>query len=814
MLVTYQTQGGTATAGTDFTNIPSAVVTIAPGQTTALVTVTVSNDTIPEGNEDFTVNLLASNAPIGQSVATGVIQDDDPVGVGLSGLISAVELNGTAQDTSSFIYSITLTQPVGQPVTVSFTTANGSAIGGNDFLTNAGTVVIPANNIGAQLTVTALGDDIIEGNENFFVNLVGTPQSATGLNVTFTPQTQATGVIVDNDQPGVNIIPNTVSQLESNTAFVYTIALNQTASSDVTVTYQVINGTAIGGVDFNNNPLAVTVIPQGQTTVPVTVTVVDDLLLEPDETFIVRIIGASVPAGITQAVGVIQDNDTPIVNLLPSTVSQLESNTAFVYSVSLTQTVSTPIVVSYVTGSGTAMAGVDFIDIPSGIVTFAPGQSILPVTVTVSNDTIPEGNEDFTIRLTATNGNLGATLATGIIQDNDPVGVGLSGLISATELNTGSDSSSFVYSITLTQTAAQPVTVSFTTADGSAMTGADFLANTGTVVIPAGTIGAPVTITASGDTVAELDENFFVNLTGVPTSANGLSVTFTTQTQATGVIVDNDFIPIGVGLSGSITALEGNAGTNTSSFIYSVTLNQTAPQPITVSFSTSDGMGNPATSTQDYVVNSGTVVIPANSLASNPITVTVSGDTLAEPNENFLVNLVGTPTSGLGVKPTLTQQTQGTGVIINDDAGLTIVPGVLTLPESATSFVYTISLDSPVGQPVVVTYQTQTGTAGVNDFTAIPSATITIAPGATTALVTVTVSNDTIPEGNENFTVQLTGSNISIGQSVATGVIQDDDAIGVGISGSISALEGNSGTNTSSFIYSVTLTQTAAQPIT
>jgi parallel beta-helix repeat protein len=71
--------------------------------------------------------------------------------------------------------------------------------------------------------------------------------------------------------------------------------------------------------------------------------------------------------------------------------------------------------------------------------------------------------------------------------------------------------------------------------------------------------------------------------------------------------------------------------------------------------------------------------------------------------------------------------------------------------------------------------------AGASDFGGgvLPSGTVTFAPGASTATITVNVASDAIGEADERFAVTLANpsSGASIGNATAYGIIQDDDAI-------------------------------------
>ena len=113
--------------------------------------------------------------------------------------------------------------------------------------------------------------------------------------------------------------------------------------------------------------------------------------------------------------------------------------------------------------------------------------------------------------------------------------VGLSiGDVSAVEGNSGSKS--FSFPLLLQSAAAQPVTVTFNTQDGSAIApGNDYVTTTGTVTIPAGQTSGQIVVQVNGDTAVEDDEVFFVNLTAA-TNASLLDA------QGTGTILNDDMV--------------------------------------------------------------------------------------------------------------------------------------------------------------------------------------------------------------------------------------------------------------------------------
>jgi hypothetical protein len=99
---------------------------------------------------------------------------------------------------------------------------------------------------------------------------------------------------------------------------------------------------------------------------------------------------------------------------------------------------------------------------------------------------------------------------------------------------------------------------------------------------------------------------------------------------------------------------EGNVGTTTA--IFTVTLSPASGQTATVNYATADGT---ATAGLDYVAGSGTVTFPPGS-TSQPVSVSVIGDTLFEGDETFFVNLSGAVNANI-------VDGQGVGTILDDD---------------------------------------------------------------------------------------------------------------------------------------------------
>ncbi len=114
----------------------------------------------------------------------------------------------------------------------------------------------------------------------------------------------------------------------------------------------------------------------------------------------------------------------------------------------------------------------------------------------------------------------------------------------------------------------------------------------------------------------------------------------------------------GVGLPtlsiNDVTVTEGDSGTKLATF--AVTMSATSTASVTVNYATANGT---ATAGGDYTATSGLVTFTPGQ-TSQPVNVTVSGDTVFETNEYFYVNL--STASGATIA-----DAQGVGTITNDD---------------------------------------------------------------------------------------------------------------------------------------------------
>ncbi|HEX5705470.1 MAG TPA: PQQ-dependent sugar dehydrogenase [Pyrinomonadaceae bacterium] len=253
----------------------------------------------------------------------------------------------------------------------------------------------------------------------------------------------------------------------------------------------------------------------------------------------------------------------------------------------------------------------------------------------------------------------------------------------------------------------------------------------------------------------------------------------------------------------NLTITEGNSGTSVATF--NVLLSPASAQTVTVNYTTAN---NTASASTDYVATGGTLTFPSGQ-QSQPISVTINGDTTFEPNETFNVNL-SSP-----VNATI-DDNQGVGTITDDDGPPVISINDVSVTEGAsgtTTATFTVSLSHTSGQTVTANYATagNTATSGT-DFVAA-SGTASIASGQLSTTINVTVNSDITFEPAETFFVNLTNpNNGTLGDSQAIGTINNDDAEPTISINNVSVAEGNTGTCNAGF--TVSLSNPSFQTIT
>ena len=807
--------GGTATLGTDYVVASRlGTLTFPPGTSTQTIVIPVIGDLLDEPNELLLITLGSpTNAPIETRSGIGRIIDNDPTPT-LS--IDSPSVTEGDSGTKDLTFTVRLSAPSGNPlVVVSYNdTGNGTATSGTDYtaITSYGRLEFRDGATSATIDVPLIGDELSEADETIEVALIGpnraviSPTAGTG-----------TGTITnDDDPPTLSIDSPSVTEGDSGSKnLAFKVTLQGMSDQDVTVDWaEGGGGTATPGTDYTEIEGGTLTFPAGRSqTTPQTINVAvrGETTPEPNETVVVSLRNPkNATIATATGTGTITDNDaaTPTLSIDSPRVTEGDSGTTtMTFAMTLSEASARQVTVDYAdAGTGTATSGTDYTAITGGTLTFRPGQTRRTVNVFVRGDTTVEPHETVKVALSnPTNATISATAGTGTGTITNDDGATLSIDSPSVPEGADGDTTNLTFTVTLSATSSQPVTVNWAKGTGgTATSGTDYTAITGgALTFAAGETSKTIDVSVTGD---DLDE---ANETVVATLSGATGATLATAT-GTGTITDDDAPPT---LSiDSPRATEGDRGSTNLTF--TVTLSAASARQVTVDWVDEDtGAATPGT---DYrALTGGKLTFPAGA-TSQTIDVAVTGDVLDEENETVVVTLSNARNATIAT-PT------GTGTITDDDAATATLsidsPSVTEGDSGSKTLTFTVTLSAASGRQVTVDYadagNTGTGTAtSGTDYRPITGGTLTFRAGQTRRTVNVFVRGDTLDEANETIVITLSdAANARIATATGTGTIINDDGAPTLSINSPSETEGNSG-DTTTLTFTVTLSATSAQQVT
>ena len=602
------------------------------------------------------------------------------------------------------------------------------------------------------VSVTILNDALAEGAETFTVALGTLPSG-----VTMGDTTSVTVTITDDDAPTVSFTTGTVSVAEGDGTVEISVQLSVAAPAMLSIPVSATAGTATAGADYTALAAdAMVTFATGSTTQTVSVTILNDALVEGAETFTVALgmLPSGVTMGDTTSVTVtITDDDAPTVSFAMGTVSAAEGDGTVDISVQLSGSPASTVAIPVMTTNGTATDGQDYTALSGAMVMFASGATDAALSQTVSvailNDSRQENAETFTVSLGAlppgvASGTPNSVTVT-ITDDDMPTVSFASGTAQV-----GEASGPLVVTVQLNASPQNQIVVPVMTGDGTATAGSDYTALSGaTVTFAAAATGAAlmqtVSVAITDDDAMEGNETFILSFGDLPTG-----VTAGTPNSVTVTLVDDD-VPV-VSFTGADTQSVSEAAGTVS---LTVALSRALTTPLTIPVMTANGT---AIAGSDYTALSGgsaMVTFAADATGADlmqTVSVTIADDSADENDETFTVSL-GTLPSTVSGSGTVT-------VTIEDNDTPTVTfTGAATrsVAEAVGTVELTIELDSAPVTDISIPVMTNTGTATVGQDYSNVSRDVVFAAGATGAALTQTVSvpvlNDTADENDETFTI-------------------------------------------------------------
>ncbi|MGA4645537.1 Calx-beta domain-containing protein [Limisphaera sp. 4302-co] len=523
------TTNGTATAGTDFVHLTNTL-TFLPGETTRFVFIPILDDAQPEGEE--TVTMALTNVTGGFLVspfeATLTILDDERA----PGEIRLVQSNVWAGEAAGQV-AIPLVRTNGRSgvVTVGYETREITATAGLDFVRSGGFVTFGDGETNKVILIPILNDSLVEGEETFLLVLTNVTGGAR-----LQGPTNAVVTIAD-DELGFGFAAPTFLASEADGGLTFLVRRVGDTNRAVQVSYTTEDESATAGRDYVATSGSLSFAP-GESLKSVSVPLLEDRLVEGDETFRLRLLQPSPGTEIIQptAVGVILDNDAGF-KLATNRYTVAESHTNGLATNVVVEVIRVGSLhgtnsVGYTTVGGSAVAGQDFAT-TAGTLVFTNGESMKQVVVPILDDTLVEETETFAFQLVNPDSNSSVvepSTATISIVDDD---AGLRFLEPAYTISEGGVS--VTLTVERTGVLDTPVSVEWRTEDGSARAGQDYVQASGRLNFTNGVARQTLTVSVLDDTDEEGTESFSVRLFNVTGPA-----TLVAPESATVTIVDND----------------------------------------------------------------------------------------------------------------------------------------------------------------------------------------------------------------------------------------------------------------------------------
>lgn len=482
-----------------------------------------------------------------------------------------------------------------------------------------------------------------------------------------------------------------------------------------------------------------------------------------------RLLSAVLIAGASMC-GVAQAQNIAIGN---ASVSEGDASTVNLdFPITLSAPAAAPINLSYSTTAGTATAGTDFTAVAGAAIVVSTGVTTAVARVVVNGDLVVEAAETLTVTIALQAGSPGTIVTNqglGQINNDDTAVLSMASVAQAE----GNAAGNVNFVASLSRPVQGAVGIRVTTSDDSASAPSDYASSNLVVNFASNATTATFSVPSVGDAVVEANERFALSLSALTAPAPVLASITVSATPIFGTLNNDDSATISINAP---SQLEGNAGTAALPF----TLNLSAPVQGGVSFTAATADGTATVANNDYQASTTAVSFAGLSTTAQTVNVNVLGDLTLENDESFAVNLSGlTVAAGIPAGSVSFLPASANGTLRNDDAVVLSINSVQAL-EASGSLTFTVSLTSATALPVSVQYATQNGNALSGQDYVATTGTLIFQPGEASKTIAVTLIEDNQEEGNETFTITLSGSNpaaplVTLNPAMGTGTITNDD---------------------------------------
>jgi len=484
VFVPFVISDGSAVAGVDYSNV-TANIDFPAGEVVENVTIPVFNNGVV--SPDLTANLALgvpfTEGAIGNQPTAVLTIINDNSSISFSSAGYSVPKNG-----ASGVANITVFRNGAAygTATANFrTTTSGTAVSGTDYTPVTQPLVFSPGVTNLTVAIPIINNTISEGNRTIGLSLTGVSGSVPG-----TPTNAVLSIIDTVNGPGQFVFSPASYTVSTgggagSSSVLVTVVRTNGSTGIISVNYSTVNGTALSGTKYlaTNGVLN---FAGGQTSQSFAVSIVNTATLEGTEQLSVVLSnpsgGASFAGATSVPITIINTNCAIAFGSAANSFTEPATNLPGAVSLRVVRVgnSSGAATINYSTMDGTAMAGVNYVGVTNGSVTFPPGITTTNLTIqTLYDQPYTGGDLSFTVGLTSQGAAAQvASPATTTVIDHD-VNVLVSFLTASNSVysNVGSVP---VY-VLCSSTNGEPVSVHYATADGTAMAGADYTATSGTI---------------------------------------------------------------------------------------------------------------------------------------------------------------------------------------------------------------------------------------------------------------------------------------------------------------------------------------------
>ncbi len=566
----------------------------------------------------------------------------------------------------------------------------------------------------------------------------------------------------------------------------WTISLSEPAVDPISIDYRYLSGSALVGTNYYvdgdayaSRTTGSVTFAEGEQIKTLSLRVIPDSESEQDEAVLLELFN---PTGegtfeslgpLLRSINWIRDDDgsgnkLSVYVASPRFVEGDSGKQTAEFEISLSQPAPSGFSFDYSTVDGSAIAGEDY-EAKSGTINFAPNQTTAIVSVDILGDTKIESDESFSLSIDVPDGVSEATVEPVVILDDDAAAdVNMPSISATGSYSIEGDGSSYndlVWTLTLSEAPADPVTVSYRFVSGTAIFGNSYYGDPDayvsrterTVTFAEGEQSKTVDLRIVADDDVEADEAIVMevyNPTGGASLAGGVPVMRTVSW----IRSDDGSTDHQAMFVSSPVVTEGDNGNREA--VFEISLSRPATEAFSVDFKTVNGSGRAG---KDYEARSGEISF-SEGQTSATVAIAIIGDTDIEPNETFTL-VVDAP-------DTVAEKTVGEATILDDDTAASTsgpsvsVQGTRSIEGDISDsdfLAWTITLSEAASDTVTVDYRYVSGTGdlvyssngGGDAYSSSTVSSVTFKPGEQSKTVFLRIDAEQNAEPDESILLEV-----------------------------------------------------------